>query len=106
MMTKSCQRIRRVGPELSCMADKNQQVAILLHPWSWPSGAWQRIHIDFAGPSLHGARAFLVIDTYTLAKWFEIFLPTIINHSLQQTVFQNGQCTFNGTVSSMEFVIT
>ena len=30
MVAKSCQRIRRVGSELSCKADKNQQVSLYI----------------------------------------------------------------------------
>ena len=40
-MTKSCER---------CQAVRNSPPAAPLHPWSWPSQPWQRIHLDFAGP--------------------------------------------------------
>ena len=40
-----------------------------LHPWSWPSCPWQRIHVDFAGP-LFGKMYLLVVDSHS--KWPEI----------------------------------
>jgi len=41
-----------------------------IHPWEYPSGPWQRVHVDFAGPFL-GQNYFLVVDAYS--KWPEIF---------------------------------
>ena len=32
----------------SCQAVKSAPAAIPLHPWTWPSKPWQRIHVDFA----------------------------------------------------------
>ena len=43
--------------------------AALLHPWTWPSRPWSRIHIDYAGPYL-GHRFLLVIDAHS--KWMEV----------------------------------
>ena len=40
-MTKSCER---------CQAVRNSPPAAPLHPWSWSSHLWQRIHLNFAGP--------------------------------------------------------
>ena len=40
-----------------------------LHPWTWPSPPWLRIHIDYAGPSL-GHRFLAVIDAHS--KWIEV----------------------------------
>ena len=47
-MTKSCKR---------CQAVRNPSPAAPLHPRSWPSHQWQRIHLDFAGPFV--AKCFL-----------------------------------------------
>ena len=49
-MTKSCER---------CQAVRNSPPAAPLHPWSWPSHPWQRIHLDFAGPFC--GRMFLLL---------------------------------------------
>ena len=38
--------------------------------WSWPTGPWKRLHIDFAGPE--NTQMYLVIvDAYS--KYLEIF---------------------------------
>ena len=59
-MTKACTQ---------CQALKNSPPVAPLHPWTWPSMPWQRIHTDFAGPFL--GRTFLVaIDTHS--KWPEV----------------------------------
>lgn len=42
-----------------------------LHPWDWPEGPWQRVHIDFAGPVEE--RMFMVaVDAHS--KWPEVFI--------------------------------
>jgi hypothetical protein len=41
-----------------------------MHPWTWPSEPWKRVHIDFAGPFL-GKMYFLAIDAHS--KWPEVF---------------------------------
>uniref|UniRef100_A0ABM0M6B6 Uncharacterized protein K02A2.6-like n=1 Tax=Saccoglossus kowalevskii TaxID=10224 RepID=A0ABM0M6B6_SACKO len=39
-----------------------------MHPWEYPKGPWDRVHIDFAGPFLN--RMFLIVtDAYS--KWME-----------------------------------
>ena len=43
---------------LECQAVKKAPASAPLHPWSWPTGVFQRIHIDYAGP-FQGAK-FLV----------------------------------------------
>ena len=35
----------------ACQANRQKPRSAPLHSWSWPTGAWQRIHVDFAGPS-------------------------------------------------------
>ena len=37
--------------------------------WSWPSGPWRRLHIDFAGPFM-GKMFLVIVDAYT--KYLEI----------------------------------
>lgn len=41
--------------------------------WPAPSGPWQRLHIDYAGP-YQGHYFFLVVDSYS--RWPEIFVTT------------------------------
>ena len=59
-LTKSC---------LPCQAVKNAPPVAPLHPWTWPTKPWQRIHVDFAGPFYH--QSFLiVVDAHS--KWPEV----------------------------------
>ena len=54
----------------SCQQVKPLPPVAPLRPWAWPSRAWSRLHVDFAGPM--GGRMFLVvIDAYS--KWLEVF---------------------------------
>ena len=43
------------------------------HSWEYPSGPWQRIHVDFCGP-FRGQMYFIVVDAYS--KWPEIVRMT------------------------------
>ena len=40
-----------------------------IHRWEYPSSAWQRLHVDFAGPML-GRKYLVIVDAYS--KWPEI----------------------------------
>ena len=45
-----------------------------VHPWEFPSKAWFRLHIDYAGP--YEGKMFLVVkDAYS--KWMEV-IPTTV----------------------------
>ena len=59
-MTKSC---------TVCQKVKNAPAVALLHPWTWPSRPWQRLHIDFAGP-FQGQMFLMVVDSHS--KWPEV----------------------------------
>lgn len=57
----------------SCDACKRAQASpekSALIPWEPTDFAWQRIHIDFAGP-VHGFQLFIIIDSFS--KWLEVF---------------------------------
>ena len=59
-LAKSCQ---------DCAAVKQSPAKAPLHPWSWPTKPWERIHIDFAGPFMN--KSFLiVVDAYS--KWADV----------------------------------
>lgn len=60
-LAKSCQ---------PCHEAKQSPPKAPLHPWSWPSKPWQRIHLDFAGPFM-GKMFFLAIDAHS--KWGEVW---------------------------------
>ena len=53
-----------------CSYVKNAPPRSQVHPWSWPSSPWYRLHIDFAGP-FKGAMFLIVVDAYS--KWPEVF---------------------------------
>ena len=61
-LVKSCEE---------CAAVKQSPAKAPLHPWTWPSRPWQRIHIDFAGPFLD--KSYLIaVDAYS--KWAEVII--------------------------------
>ena len=47
----------------------NKPDQIMYSPWMEPSGPWQRIHIDYAGPYL-GEMFLVVVDAYS--RWLEV----------------------------------
>jgi hypothetical protein len=55
---------------MSCQSHKNAPSPAPLHPWTWPTKPWKRIHIDFAGPFL-GKSFLVVVDAHS--KWPEVF---------------------------------
>lgn len=55
-----------------CCLKRNEPPKVELHPWETPSGPWQRIHIDFAGP-MNNEFYFIVVDAFS--KWVEV-IPT------------------------------
>ena len=52
-----------------CQEQQPKRPAVTDNPWKWPSGAWQRIHVDFAGPFM-GDMFLVVVDAYS--KWPEV----------------------------------
>ena len=55
---------------LGCQRVQSLPATAPLHPWSWPTEPWERIHIDFLGP-LRGSMWLVVIDAHS--KWPEVF---------------------------------
>ena len=64
-MAKSCLR--------TLQSVKHAPAAAPLHPWVWPTKQWQKIHMDFAGPSL-GKSFLIVVDAHS--KWPDVFEMT------------------------------
>ena len=52
-----------------CSAVKQAPATALMHPWAWPHGPWERLHIDFAGPFM-GKSFLIVVDAHS--KWAEV----------------------------------
>ena len=53
----------------SCKENQAMPPKEPLHPWSWPSRPWSRLHIDHAGPFM-GKLFLIVVDAYS--KWMEV----------------------------------
>ncbi len=64
-----------------CQAVKNTPAVVPLHPWTWPSKSWQRIHIDFAGP-FQKAMFLVAVDAHS--KWPESYLMS--STTVSQTI--------------------
>ena len=60
-LAKSCQ---------ACQLVKQAPPSAPLHPWSWPTKPWQRVHIDFAGPFLN-KMYFVAVNVHS--KWPEVY---------------------------------
>ena len=50
----------------SCHGVKDLPAVAPLHPWIWPAKAWQRVHVDFAGP-FQGKMYLIMVDSHS--KW-------------------------------------
>ena len=58
-----------VGSCHTCAETRSLSVKAPLHPWSWPTRPWQRLHMDFAGP-IKGISYLVVVDAHS--KWPEV----------------------------------
>ena len=71
-----------------CLETRNEPPKAELHPWSWPTQVWHRIHIDYCGP-LHGYYYLIVVDA--TSKWVEVFktkyTTSTVTISLLRTCF-------------------
>ena len=66
-----------------CIRSQSSPKSAPMHVWEFPSGPWERIHIDFAGPFL-GKMFLLVVDAYS--KWLEVeVMPIHITSSFTIT---------------------
>ena len=61
-----------------CQVHAKQPGKAPLHPWDWPSEAWERIHMDFAGPFM-GKMFLLIVDAHS--KWMDVKIMTKITAS-------------------------
>ena len=55
----------------SCQENAKNPSKSVPGTWSWPSGPWKRLHVDFAGPESNGQMYFVIVDAYS--KFLEIF---------------------------------
>ena len=62
-----------------CQANQPVPPVAPLHPWSWPTRPWARLHMDYAGP-LYGHMFLVVI--YAHSKWIEAFCVSTATSSI------------------------
>jgi len=55
---------------LECQENQKTPPLAPLHPWSWPTRPWARLHLDYAGP-VRGQMFLVLIDAHS--KWIEAF---------------------------------
>ena len=60
---------KRVHGRTGCQLQQKQPTTAPLHPWEWPAHPWQRVHVDFPGPSLE-SMSLLLGDAHS--KWPEV----------------------------------
>lgn len=60
MFVKQCQ---------GCATHQSNPIPARMHPWGYPQHAWQRLHLDYAGP-FRNHSYLIVVDAYS--KWPEI----------------------------------
>ena len=59
--------------------------------WSWPSGPWTRLHIDFVGPE-HNGQMYFVVDAFS--KYLEIIPMFKVDASKTVEKLRHLFCTF------------
>ena len=69
----------------SCQRNKHAPAPAPLHPWTWPTKPWQRIHMDFAGPFM-GTSFLVIVDAHS--KWPEVFEMSSTSTSKTITVLR------------------
>lgn len=89
---------------VECQENQSTPPLAPLHPWSWPTRPWARIHLDYAGP-VQGKMFLILIDAHS--KWIEAFCtptstseavirelrPVFARFGLPETVVtDNGTC--------------
>jgi len=52
-----------------CQQSRSSPPPAPLHPWSWPTRPWTRLHMDYAGPK-EGRMFLVIIDAHS--KWLEV----------------------------------
>ena len=52
-----------------CIQARSAPQTATVHPWSFPSSPWTRLHVDFAGP-INGFIFLICVDSFS--KWPEV----------------------------------
>ena len=59
----------QIEENVKCQQSRPLPASAPLHPWSWPTRPWSRLHMDFAGPK-EGRMFLVIIDAHS--KWLEV----------------------------------
>ena len=52
-----------------CQRSRHSPPKVLLHPWDFPSGPWEQVHVDYAGPFINKT-IIILVDAYS--KWLKV----------------------------------
>ena len=56
-----------------CLVHRRNPEQEMVHPWEIPSGPWERVHVDYAGPFLE--KMYLILsDAYS--KWLDVYVTS------------------------------
>lgn len=66
----------------ACAQHKGTPVRPRVHHWEYPSGPWERVHMDYA--SYGGRNYLLIVDAYS--KWVECFITSNMTADTVRTV--------------------
>ena len=80
--------VKTCGP---CQVNQKAPPVVPLHPWSWPSRPWQRVHIDYAGPFM-GKMFLLIVDAYT--KWLDVHITPVSSSMATIELLRRSFATF------------
>ena len=88
----------------TCQMHQSTPAVAPLHPWSWPTRPWARVHLDYAGP-VEGKMILVIVDAHS--KWIDAIVtpnatsatvveelrPLFAQFGLPETVVtDNGPC--------------
>ena len=83
----------------ACQMHQSTPPVAPLHPWSWPTRPWARLHLDYAGP-VEGKMILILIDAHS--KWIE----AICTHGSTSTVVIDELRTLFGQFGLPETIVT
>ena len=74
-----------------CQVNQKAPPNVPLHPWSWPSRPWSRVHVDYASPFM-GKIFLLVIDAYT--KWLDVHVTSTSSSAVTIELLRKSFSTY------------
>lgn len=83
----------------ACQMHQSTPPVAPLHPWSWPTRPWARLHLDYAGP-VEGKMILILVDAHS--KWIE----AICTHGSTSTVVIDELRTLFAQFGLPETIVT